>query len=79
MRALSGFIMFNGLVTLVISILQWQVWNNDLSQFLFGFGFFVMIMGFGYLYEIMRNIQDEQQAIGKVTTDLINKIEIQKK
>ena len=77
-RPLEMFLYFVGAIALVVSIFQWQIWNNDFSQFLFGVGISFILIILGYLYRLIREIQEEEQALGLTTTEIINKVEVNK-
>ncbi|HUS49569.1 MAG TPA: hypothetical protein VMZ91_05355 [Candidatus Paceibacterota bacterium] len=75
---LEMFLYFVGVTAHVVSIFQWQIWNNDFSQFLFGVGISFILIILGYLYRLIREIQEEEQALGLTTTEIINKVEVNK-
>ena len=48
-----------GIAVILVSTIQWFFLYNDLSQFLLGNGICVILLGFAYLHNWMRGIDED--------------------
>lgn len=45
------------------SFMQWQIWNNDLSQFIFGFVFAAIVLAFAYVHNVMKHRDESDEEL----------------